>query len=211
MNPDKYFTPEEQEKIRAAVEAAESRTAGEIVPMIVGASGRYAEANVAGLIVGLVIGAAAALVWHDPWSLPHAELAWPLLGAAIGLALSHVPALKRMLVRPQRMTEAVHIRSLAAFTAHGLHYTRGHTGILILASLFEHRVVVLADLGINAKVKPGTWDEIVATITTGLKSKNGAAAFCAAIERCGNILAEHFPRAADDRNELADALRKEKR
>jgi len=210
MNPDKYFTAEEQEKIRAAVEAAESRTAGEIVPMIVGASGRYAEANVAGLIVGLVIGSAAALVWHDPWSLPHAELTWPLIGAAVGLALSHVPALKRMLVPPQRMTEAVHIRSLAAFTAHGLHYTQGHTGILILASLFERCVVVLADRGINDKVKPGTWDEIVAIITAGLKSNDGAAAFCAAIERCGNILAEHFPRAPDDRNELKDDLIRER-
>jgi putative membrane protein len=210
MNPDKYFTPEEQEKIRAAVEAAESRTAGEIVPMIVGASGRYAEANVAGLIVGLVIGSAAALVWHDPWSVPHAELAWPLLGAAIGLALSHVPVIKRMLVAPRRMTEAVHIRSLAAFTAHGLHHTQGHTGILILASLFEHRVVVLADRGINDKVKPGTWDQIVAMITAGLKSNNGGEVFCAAIERCGSILAEHFPRAADDRNELKDELIRER-
>ena len=206
MNPDKYFTAEEQEKIRGAVEAAEKRTAGEIVPMIVGASGRYAEANVAGLIVGLVLGSAAALVWHDPWRLPHAELTWPLLGAAIGLALSHIPALKRALLPAQRMTEAVHIRSLAAFTAHGLHYTHAHTGILIMASLFERRVVVLADRGINDKVKQGTWDEIVAMIIAGLKSNDGAPAFCAAIERCGSILAEHFPRAADDRNELKDEL-----
>ena len=210
MNPDTYFTAEEQGKIRAAVESAESRTAGEIVPMIVSASGRYAEAHVAGLIVGLVIGSAAALVWHDPWSLVHAELTWPLLGAAAGLAISHVPVIKRLLLPAGRMTEAVHIRSLAAFTAHGLHYTKAHTGILILASLFERRVVVLADRGIHDKVRPGTWDEIVGIITAGLKSRDGAAAFCAAIERCGNILAEHFPRSPDDRNELVDALIKEK-
>jgi len=210
MNAESYFSAEEQEKIRQAVVAAEGKTSGEIVPMIIGASARYAEANVAGLIVGLVIGSAAALVWRDPWSWSHAEIAWPLLGAAAGLALSHVPALKRLLVPAARISEAVNTRSLAAFTAHGLHYTRAHTGILILASLFEHRVVVLADRGINEKVKPGTWDEIVTTITTGLKSGKGAAAFCAAIERCGNILAEHFPRAADDRNELEDALIMEK-
>jgi putative membrane protein len=210
MNAETYFTAEEQERIRQAVVAAESKTSGEIVPMIVGASGRYAEANVAGLIIGLVIGSAAALVWHDPWQWVHAEFAWPLLGAAIGLALSHVPAVKRLLIPVGRMVEAVHIRSLAAFTAHGLHYTRAHTGILIMASLFEHRVVVLADRGIHEKVKAGTWDEIVTTITTGLKSRNGAAAFCAAIERCGNILAEHFPRADDDRNELEDTLIREK-
>src|ERR1051325_1303030 len=163
MNAETYFTPEEQEKIRQAVVAAESKTSGEIVPMIVGASARYAEANVAGLIVGLVIGSAAALMWHDPWSWSHAEIAWPLLGAAAGLGLSHVSALKRLLVPTVRITEAVNTRSLAAFTAHGLHYTRAHTGILILASLFEHRVIVLADRGINEKVKPGTRDEMGAT------------------------------------------------
>jgi putative membrane protein len=210
MNAETYFTAEEQEKIRQAVVTAESKTSGEIVPMIVGASARYAEANVAGLIVGVVLGSAAAVIWHDPWSWSHAEIAWPLVGAAVGLALSHVPALKRLLVPAARIAEAVNTRSLAAFTAHGLHYTRAHTGILILASLFEHRVVVLADRGINEKVKPGTWDEIVAMITTGLKSGTGAAAFCAAIERCGTILAEHFPRAADDRNELEDTLIREK-
>jgi putative membrane protein len=210
MDAETYFSADEQEKIRQAIEAAERRTSGEIVPMIVSASGRYAEANVAGLIIGLIIGSATALVWHDPWRLVHAELTWPLLGAASGLALSHVPAIKRLLIPASRMTEAVHIRSLAAFTAHGLHYTKAHTGILILASLFERRVVVLADRGINEKVKPGTWDEIVGTITTGLKSKEGAAAFCTAIDRCGKILAEHFPRAADDRNELDDRLITEK-
>lgn len=210
MDAETYFSADEQEKIRQAIEAAERRTSGEIVPMIVSASGRYAEANVAGLIIGLVIGSAAALVWHDPWQLSHAEITWPLLGAAAGLALSHVSSIKRMLIPASRTIEAVHIRSLAAFTAHGLHYTKAHTGILILASLFERRVVVLADRGINDKVKAGTWDEIVGIIAAGLKSKDGAAAFCTAIERCGNILAEHFPRAVDDRNELDDRLITEK-
>ncbi|HLF86375.1 MAG TPA: TPM domain-containing protein, partial [Nitrospiria bacterium] len=79
-------------------------------------------------------------------------------------------------------------------------------GILILASLFERRVVVLADQGINDKVQPGTWDEIVGIITSGLKSKDRCEAFCAAIEECGKILALHFPRSPDDRNELEDKL-----
>jgi putative membrane protein len=100
----------------------------------------------------------------------------------------------------------VHIRSLAAFTAHGLHYTRAHTGILILASLLERRVQVLADRGINEKVQPGTWDEIVRPLTSGLKSGDACAAFCAAIERCGQILAAHFPRPPDDRDELEGKL-----
>lgn len=206
IRAENYFSIEEKERIRQAVVAAERHTSGEIVPVIVGASDRYAEAEVGALMVGLVIGSAAALVWGDPWGLTRAELVWPLCGAALGLLACQVPAIRRRLIPRKRIAEAVHMRGLAAFTAHGLHYTKAHTGILILASLLERRVVVLADRGINAKVKPGTWDEVVQILTSGLKSKDGCAAFCAAIQRCGNILAEHFPRSPDDKDELEDRL-----
>ncbi|MCI0484623.1 MAG: hypothetical protein L0Y78_08575, partial [candidate division NC10 bacterium] len=86
------------------------------------------------------------------------------------------------------------------------HNTRAHTGILILASLSEHRVEVLADRGINEKVQPGTWDEIVRMLSAGLKSGEACAAFCAAIERCGEILAAHFPWPPDDCDELESKL-----
>jgi putative membrane protein len=110
------------------------------------------------------------------------------------------------LIPKGRITEAVHLRSLAAFTAQGLHYTRAHTGILILASLLEHRVEVLADKGINEKVPAGTWNEVVQILTIGLKSGNACDAYCKAIERCGEILAQHFPRPPDDKDELANKL-----
>jgi putative membrane protein len=110
------------------------------------------------------------------------------------------------LISKDRITEAVHLRSLAAFTAQGLHYTKAHTGILILASLLEHRVEVLADKGINEKVAAGTWNEVVQTLTAGLKSGNACDAYCKAIERCGEILAQHFPRQPDDKDELANKL-----
>jgi len=206
MKADKYFTVEEQEKIHQAIVLAERRTSGEIVPMIVGASNHYAEVSVTTLIVGLVVGSVAALIWGNPWGFTSAELAWPLCGAALGLLLGHVPAIKRRLIPNKRMADAVYMRSLAAFTAHGLHYTKAHTGILILASLLERRVVVLADRGINEKVQPGTWDEIVGILTSGLKSNDGCAAFCAAIEECAKILAVHFPRSPDDQDELKNNL-----
>ncbi|HXT54624.1 MAG TPA: hypothetical protein VN826_08980, partial [Candidatus Eisenbacteria bacterium] len=83
---------------------------------------------------------------------------------------------------------------------------RDHTGILILISLLEHRVEVLADRGINAKVEPATWQEISKIVADGLKANQACEAVCKAISRCGEILAAHFPRRSDDRNELPDRL-----
>ena len=206
MHAKDLFTQEEQERIRQAVVAAERHTSGEIVPMIVGACNHYAEIEIGGLIAGLIIGTTAAFLFGYSWGIAEMEIAWPLIGAGLGFVLCLIPAIKRRLIPKRRIDEAVHIRSLAAFTAHGLHYTRAHTGILILASLFERRVVVLADGGINEKVHPGAWDEVVQILTSGLKSKNDCDAFCAAIGRCGDILAAHFPRKPGDRDELEDKL-----
>jgi putative membrane protein len=206
MQVEKFFTTEEQERIQQAVIAAEKNTSGEIVPMIVSASGRYAEIELSGLVLGLVLGTLAAFLWHDPWGSVQTYLFWPVAGAILGFVICSIPSLKRRLISKDRIADTVHTRSLAAFTGHGLHYTKAHTGILIFASLLERRVVVLADRGINEKVKAGTWNEIVNTITESLKSGNGCDGFCKAIERCGEILAQHFPRSADDHDELPNKL-----
>ena len=206
INAETFFTAEEEERIRQAVVAAEQRTAGEIVPMLVGASARYAEIEIAGMGVGLVAGTLASFIFQDPWASIHSQLLWPLAGAALGSIFCAIPAVKRTLIPNGRIAEAVHLRSLAAFTAQGLHYTRAHTGILILASLFEHWAEVLADRGINDKVPAGTWDEVVQILTAGLKSGKACEAYCKAIERCGDILAQHFPRPPDDQDELGNQL-----
>jgi putative membrane protein len=210
MQAENYFTAEEKERIKQAVDAAEERTSGEIVPMIVTACRPYAEIELGGLAAGLALGTLAALFLHDPWGPIQTQLSLPLIAGTLGYILCRIPAIKRRLIPKARIDDALHTRSLAAFTAHGLHYTRAHTGILIFAALFEHRVEVLADRGINEKVQAGTWQEVVDILTAGLKSNNGCAAFCAAIERCGDILATHFPRPPDDRDELKDELVTEK-
>jgi len=205
-NADRFFTAEEKQRIEQAVVAAEQKTAGEIVPMLVASSGRYAEVELTAVVIGLVVGTLTAFIWHDPWGWLQIYLLWPALGALVGFVVASVPAVKRRMLSQARISEAVHVRSLAAFTGQGLHHTKAHTGILILASLLEHRVIILADRGINEKVETGTWNQVVELITRGLQSGNACEAFCKAIERCGEILAQHFPRSPDDRDELSNKL-----
>ena len=205
MKAEKFFTEAEQERIRQAVIAAESKTAGEILPMIVTTSARYTEIELLGVITGLFVGMIGEGVWSDPWGSPFVNL-WPIVGALLGFLFCRIPAAKRWLTPKTRVAQAIHTTCLAAFTEHGLHYTRDHTGILILVSLLERRVQVLADCGINQKVSPGTWDEVVQILSAGLKSGRACDAFCRAIERCGEILAEHFPHQADDKDELPNRL-----
>ena len=205
MSTDKFFTEEEKERIRQAIIAAESKTAGEIVPIITASSARYTEIELLGVVAGLCAGMIVEWFWSDPWGSEYVNL-WPIIGAFVGFLAGRLPVIKRFVASKNRVTEAVHTLALASFSEHGLHYTRDHTGILILVSLMEHRVEVLADRGINAKVETGTWQEIVQILTAGLKENQACEAFCKAITRCGEILAAHFPRQADDKDELPNRL-----
>jgi len=205
MKAETFFTEDEKERLRQSVVAAESKTAGEIVPMIVTSAARYTEIELLGVFIGLFAGMLVEWFWSDPWGSPYFQL-WPVIGAFAGFLIFRFPAVKRMLASKERVGEAVHTLALASFTDQGLHHTRDHTGILILIALLEHRVEVLADRGINEKVSHGTWDEIVHSITAGIKSGRACDAYCKAIERCGDILATHFPRQADDKDELSNRL-----
>lgn len=203
---NEFFTPEEQKKIEAAVTAAESKTSGEIVPMVVDESYEYPHAELIGS--GTLAMATGLLV---SWAVGGESIWWFLPVFLLGFfvfqqLIRRFPDFKRKLIRPEELTAEVKEKALVSFLEQGLHETRDRTGILILISLFEHRVQVLADSGINAKVPEKTWDEIVAMITGGLKSGQACSATCLAIERCGELLQEHFPRKQDDTDELPNLI-----
>lgn len=205
MRAEKFFTEEEKKRIEQSVLKAESTTTGEIVPMVVGASARYTEIELLGLLGGTIGGTVAAFFWADPWESTLAHL-WPLMGMIFGFLLFRIPQLKRFVLTKNRKADAVTSRCLQAFAVEGLHYTKDHSGILLFVSLLEHEVRVMADQGINDKIEPATWDSVVQILITGLRSGDTCSAFCNAIERCGHILAQHFPASPRDQNELPDKL-----
>ena len=65
---------------------------------------------------------------------------------------------------------------------------------------------ILADAGINGKVPPDVWDEAVKTLVAEIRAGRPADGFVAVIERCGAVLAAHFPPGALQRDELPNRL-----
>jgi putative membrane protein len=209
------LSAEDQERIRGCVEAAEKSTSGEIVPMVVPASSRYpAAAPLGALVVGLVLAVAATALesLRKPWG-PFTMLDLWLFPAvlAVAFAAAHelirrVGALKRLFVTHAEMEDEVQEAALTAFYRQGLAATRDRTGILIFVSLFERRACVLADKGINDKVQPGAWKELVDLVAQGFGSRAPAEAICRAVTRCGEVLSTHFPVRPDDTNELRNII-----
>ena len=78
--------------------------------------------------------------------------------------------------------------------------------MLIYASEDERYAEIIADAGINAKVKQEVWDDAIAALIGGIANGRAADGFVEAIDRCGRVLAEHFPPGALNKNELPDKL-----
>lgn len=200
------LSSEQQQQIRAAVAAAEGNTSGEIVPLIISSSDNYAATTIRYSALLMMV-TTVSILWFVPtisvWLLSLIMVA-SYLGC--GLLLSNMPTLQRKLVSNDDMAAEVNEKCFSLFIHHGPHYTQDATGVLILISLFERRVQILADRGINEKVDHDQWQHAVDTITQGLHDDTMVPALCEAIEECGQLLAEHCPQRHDDSNELPDLI-----
>jgi len=134
-------------------------------------------------------------------------------GAAVGfLAGRWIPALRRAVVSDETVKIRVERRARQAFLEEEVFTTRERTGILIFLALFERRVVVLGDEGINRVVDQAEWDGVVTRLVSGIRSGRPGPALVEAITECGRLLEERGVAVrADDVDELADGLRLEDR
>ena len=208
----KFFSLQEQIKIRQAVQQAETKTSGELVPMLVCESHSYPLAAVRG-------GSLTALIFSILLTEPVAAMFWlqdsnmwvflcfffPLYWL-INLLINSNPVLKRPFMFADEIDREVKNAAFAAFFEERLYKTKDANGILIYISLLEHRAWILADSGINDRIDNSKWDEALQVITTGLKKGTACDALCQAIGLIGDILQKEFPIQDDDQNELHDLI-----
>lgn len=214
MSLNSRFSPEQLERIKAAVKKAEDSISGEIVPVFVERSGFYTIANYRG---GVLLAALAfvTIILFDRY-IPSLAIFDPLLillivsaAGILGGALTHtLPFLKRALISREHLDQATRKRAETAFLEEEVFNTRQRTGILIFISFFEHEVMVLADRGISKVVEQKEWDGMVQHIIEHVRMGRITEGIEDAIRRCGEILHEKgFLKTADDINELKDDLR----
>jgi len=211
------FTDADRDRIEEAVRSAEGRTSGEIVPVIVASSDDYPiavrRAGLAGLAAGAVVFELLRLVWTGwapSWITNDASLfAFMLVGGLLfWIVASRLPSVKRMLIGRDAIDRAVHSRAVHAFVEEEVFSTRDRTGILLLVSLFEHRVEVFGDSGINAAVEEDDWGDVVDDIITGIRKGDAAGGLIRGIERCGELLEHKGVEARpDDEDELSNRPR----
>ena len=203
---ERFFGPDARARIEAAVRAAEERSTGQIVPVVVARSSGYPEARYRGGLVAAALVTVAVLALRLPLTLAELPVVQLVAGLA-GAALALWGPVERVLAGRPELELAARDRAVRAFHEHGLNRTAQGTGVLVFASLFERRAVILGDHGIHDKMGDAEWQRAVDALVSGMRRDDPAAGFCDAIALCGAKLAEHFPRGgAPGANELEDGL-----
>ncbi len=207
-----------------AVTAAEAQTSGEIVTVLADRSDGYTDVALLWAVGAAftVMSVFAALPlpfldlwdrliggWGHEWTTGEQASMVIELGlltfAGVMLAQQWEP-LKFALIPGPAKTIRVHAQAVRQFKVGADRRTTGRTGVMIYLSMREHRAEIVADESIAAIVSAEVWGEAMSDMLSHIRHGRIAEGLAVGIGDVGFVLAQHFPRGADDMNELPDRL-----
>ena len=214
----------DHQMVSSAIAAAEANSDGEIVAIATDLSDAYHDVALhwALLVLIATLGIFAAWpevlrFWFDTllggWQPEPSlrQLLTLLLVLSVAkftaalLLLKYMP-LRLALTPSATKARRVRRRAIDLFKTGAERRTIGRTGILIYLSMGERRAEIVADEAITGVTTPETWGEAMAALLVEVKEGRPAEGIVAAIEKVGDVLAEHFPRSSTDTNEIPDKL-----
>ena len=198
------LTEEEHASLSNEIRDAEAATSGEIYVVV-------AHSPDAFRLVPILWAALFALLLA--WALDLGTglstsmiLSLQALGFIAAALLLSLPSFRYRIVPAAIAEDAARRAALAQFMAHGVHLTSARTGVLIYVSLLPRRIEILADAGIHAKVGQDIWDKAVALLAAEARTGRLSDGLTHAIRDLGALLAAHFPRTQETRNELPNRV-----
>jgi putative membrane protein len=210
--------------VSEAVTAAESATSGEIVTVLAERSDGYTDVALlwaaGAAFTAMSVFAAYPQPFLDVWDGAFAgwghrwttgEIASYVIALGLlkflGVWLVQLwQPLKFALIPAPTKTIRVRAQAVRQFKVGAQGRTTGRTGVLIYLSMREHRAEIVADESIAARVPAEVWGEAMGDMLAHIRKGAVAEGLAAGVRDVGFVLAEHFPRGAEDVNELPDRL-----
>lgn len=131
------------------------------------------------------------------------QLAHERIHAAIRAAESKSSGELRVMVSHKAAPNPVAIAQ-KAFLRLGMQSTNHRNAVLIFVAPRSRTFAIIGDEGIHARCGEGFWNDLAAAMTGYFKRGDFTDGIVHGIDRAGELLAEHFPPAPGDNNELPD-------
>lgn len=125
--------------------------------------------------------------------------------AAIGATELKTSGEVRVLIARQKADDSVATATMH-FERLGMTKTAERNGVLIFLAPKSHTFAVIGDSGVHEKCGESFWKLLAASMELHFKRGEFTEGLVHGIEKAGALLAEHFPRRPDDRNELPDRV-----
>jgi putative membrane protein len=195
----------DRERIEAAVRQIEQRSSLEVVVAIVARSADYWQFRV-GLSASWGLAAGCAILLFLPQLQPWWAVLSELPVALLAYLISGIRSVHRMLIPESYSADAVQARAFQLFSERGLHHTRDHTGLLLLVSELEHRVVFLGDSGVHVHVGEQGWQRYVDLIVRRIREGRAVSGILEALGQIESSAGRAQPVMGGDTNELPDSV-----
>ena len=97
-------------------------------------------------------------------------------------------------------------RAASRFEKLGMSTTQDRNAILLYFAPRSQQFALIGDKGVYEKFKAELWHEIASVMAEKLRADRFNEAVISGISMAGDLLARHFPRRTDDRNELPNEI-----
>lgn len=213
----RYLTATEAAALQQDVARLEARCGVQVVPAVIGRADTYPDVPWLAFAAGAAFSALALVVadaLHPGWATAPTAMLHAITvlgaGAACALAAAFVTPLGRLLLRTARVEEEVRQYAESLFLRRAVFATRERCGVLVLVSLFERRVEIIADTGFAGRVADADWQAVIARMTPHLRNRRPFEALRASIAAVEELLAARGYTAAAAGNELPDGVIEER-
>jgi len=92
------------------------------------------------------------------------------------------------------------------FVGRGMQNTKERNAVLIFVAPVSQKFALVGDEGVHRQCGDAFWRELASAMQNHFRGGDYTAALLEGIARAGELLARHFPRQPDDKNELPDKV-----
>ena len=211
----KKLTETERSQLNALIAETEKRTKTQIVLAVIQRSDSYMELPWKAFALGASLAGLLVLILNLPfygWNPQITALTSVVItlgiGAALALLTVLIPGFAKWFLSEERADVEVRQYAQSQFLDRELFATSNRTGILLMISLFERKIVILPDKGLDNYLSLESPQRIIAAMTPFLKQKQINLAFTTGLEKLSQILGTSIKGSGKD--ELPDEIIEEK-
>jgi len=127
------------------------------------------------------------------------------IATAIATAEATTSGEIRVFIQRGKVADAVSA-ARTQFERLGMTQTRERNAVLVFIAPRAQKFAVIGDRGVYEKCGEPFWEALTQAMRPHFQEQRFTDAIVHAVREAGSLLAQHFPRRPDDRNELPDSV-----